>query len=56
MRNQDAYIYNIIMSNVEVDVRLKLRSVDVDFWRGELDTKLAAIKEEIDEVDYYYWK
>ncbi|XP_023338730.1 tektin-1 [Eurytemora carolleeae] len=34
----------------EVDVRLKLRSVDLDFWRGELDNKLAQLKQEIEEA------
>ena len=31
-------------------MRLKLRSVDLDFWRGELDNKLAQLKQEIEEV------
>lgn len=31
----------------EVDVKLQLRVGDVEFWRGELDAKLAQLKEEI---------
>ena len=34
----------------EVDVKLQLRVGDVEFWKGELDNKLAQIKEEIEEA------
>ena len=34
----------------EVEVKLRQRVGDVDFWRGELDNKLAQLKEEIEEV------
>ena len=34
----------------EVDVKLHLRVGDVEFWKGELDNKLAQLKDEIDEV------
>ncbi len=37
---------------LQVDVRLKLRTTDVDFWKSELDNKLADIKEEVDEVPF----
>ena len=34
----------------EVDVKLQLRVGDVEFWKGELDNKLAQLKEEIEEA------
>ena len=33
-----------------MDVKLQLRVGDVEFWKGELDNKLAQIKEEIEEA------
>jgi hypothetical protein len=33
-----------------VEVKLQLRVGDVEFWKGELDNKLAQLKEEIEEV------
>ena len=33
----------------KVDVKLQLRVGDVEFWRGELDNKLAQLKDEIEE-------
>ena len=34
----------------QVDTKLKLRTGDVEFWRGELDNKLAQLKEEISNM------
>ena len=34
----------------QVDVKLQLRVGDVEFWRGELDNKLAQLKDEIEEA------
>jgi uncharacterized small protein (DUF1192 family) len=31
-------------------VKLQLRVGDVEFWKGELDNKIAQLKEEIEEV------
>ena len=31
-------------------MKLQLRTTDVDFWRGELDAKLAQLKQEIEEA------
>jgi hypothetical protein len=33
-----------------VEVKLQLRVGDVEFWKGELDNKIAQLKEEIEEV------
>ena len=33
-----------------MDVKLQLRVGDVEFWKGELDNKLAQLKEEIEEA------
>ncbi len=33
-----------------MEVKLQLRVGDVEFWKGELDNKLAQLKEEIEEV------
>ena len=41
------YDYKIIC---QVDVKLHLRVGDVEFWRGELDNKLAQLKDEIEEA------
>ena len=35
----------------EVDEKLQLRVGDVEFWRGELDAKLAQLKEEISSMN-----
>ena len=34
----------------QVDTKLKLRTGDVEFWRGELDNKLGQLKEEISNM------
>ncbi len=36
----------------KVEVKLQLRVGDVEFWKGELDNKLAQLKEEIEEVSF----
>jgi hypothetical protein len=36
-----------------VEVKLQLRVGDVEFWKGELDNKLAQLKEEIEEVSIF---
>ena len=46
---QDAKI-RVDKEQTEVDVKLQLRVGDVEFWKGELDNKLAQIKEEIEEA------
>ncbi len=33
-------------------MKLQLRVGDVEFWKGELDNKLAQLKEEIEEVKF----
>ena len=47
--SQDAKI-RVDKEQTEVDVKLQLRVGDVEFWKGELDNKLAQIKEEIEEA------
>ena len=47
--DQDAKI-RVDKEQTEVDVKLQLRVGDVEFWKGELDNKLAQIKEEIEEA------
>jgi tektin-1 len=44
LSNQDHFIILC-----QVDVKLQLRVGDVEFWRGELDNKLAQLKDEIEE-------
>ena len=46
---QDAKI-RVDKEQTEVDVKLQLRVGDVEFWKGELDNKLAQLKEEIEEA------
>ncbi len=36
-----------------MEVKLQLRVGDVEFWKGELDNKLAQLKEEIEEVSIF---
>ena len=43
---EDAKI-RVDKDETEVDEKLQLRVGDVEFWRGELDAKLAQLKEEI---------
>ena len=49
MKFQDAKI-RVDKEQTEVDVKLQLRVGDVEFWKGELDNKLAQLKEEIEEA------
>ena len=49
MKLQDAKI-RVDKEQTEVDVKLQLRVGDVEFWKGELDNKLAQLKEEIEEA------
>jgi len=46
---EDAKI-RVDKEQTEVDVKLQLRVGDVEFWKGELDNKLAQLKEEIEEA------
>ena len=45
---QNSFLYNTMIN--QVDVKLQLRVGDVEFWRGELDNKLAQLKDEIEEA------
>ena len=40
----------ILFVLAQVDTKLKLRTGDVEFWRGELDNKLGQLKEEISNM------
>ena len=46
---EDAKI-RVDKDEVEVDTKLKLRTGDVEFWRGELDNKLSQLKDEISNM------
>lgn len=37
--------------NQEVDTRFKQRVGDIDFWKSELESKLAEMKESLDAAD-----
>ena len=47
---EDAKI-RVDKDETEVDEKLQLRVGDVEFWRGELDAKLAQLKEEISSMN-----